>query len=62
MKLNTIAAEVLQANLAQALVISELMLSSSEGHDNDQLTDWGEEIERLYILLDDIKGAVLNLN
>jgi hypothetical protein len=58
MKLNPIAAEVLQANLAQALAISELLLSASEGGDDDQLKDWGAEVERLYIMIDDIRGVI----
>jgi len=55
MKLDPIAAEVLQANLAQALAISELMLSANEGGDNDRLSVWGDEIAHLFIMLDDIR-------
>jgi len=55
MKLDPIAAEVLQANLAQALAISELMLSANEGGDNYRLSVWGDEIAHLFIMLDDIR-------
>jgi hypothetical protein len=58
MKLDPIAADVLQTNLAQAWAISELLLSANEGRDNDRLSDWGAEIERLYVLLDDMNGLI----
>lgn len=61
MKPNPIAIEVLQTNLSQALAISELLLSANEDADNDLLPDWGNEVERLYILLDDISGAMPNV-
>jgi hypothetical protein len=59
MKLNPIQTEVITSNLHQAFNLAELIQCASIDitYPNDTLLNWQSEIELLYILLDDMKGA-----
>jgi hypothetical protein len=60
MKLNDIQIEVLINNLHQAHSVAELIqcASTDNTYPNDMLMNWQSEIELLFILLDDMKGAL----
>jgi hypothetical protein len=59
MKLTAIQAEVITKNLHQAHSVAELIqcASTDNTYPNDMLMNWQSEIELLFILLDDMKGA-----
>jgi hypothetical protein len=59
MKLTAIQAEVITKNLHQAHSVAELIqcASTDNNYPNDMLMNWQSEIELLFILLDDMKGA-----
>jgi hypothetical protein len=59
MKLTDIQAEVITKNLHQAHSVAELIQCASidNTYPNDTLINWQSEIELLFILLDDMKGA-----
>jgi hypothetical protein len=60
MKLNDIQIEVLINNLHQAHSVAELIqcASTDNTYPNDMLMNWQSEIELLFILLDDMRGAL----
>jgi hypothetical protein len=62
MKLTPIQAEVITNNLYQAFNIAELIQCASidSTYPNDMLINWKSEIELLFILLDDMKGAYMD--
>jgi hypothetical protein len=62
MKLTPIQAEVITNNLYQAVNIAELIQCASidSTYPNDMLINWKSEIELLFILLDDMKGAYMD--
>jgi hypothetical protein len=64
MKLTAIQAEVLTKNLHQAHSVAELIqcASTDNTYPNDMLMNWQSEIELLFILLDDMKGAFISGN
>jgi hypothetical protein len=59
MKLSPIQTEVLINNLHHAHSVAELIQCASidSAYPNDMLINWQSEIELLFILLDDMKGA-----
>ncbi|MFT6909749.1 MAG: hypothetical protein ACJAS1_006476 [Oleiphilaceae bacterium] len=59
MKLSPIQTEVINNNLLHAVNLAELIQCASidSTYPNDTLLSWQNEIELLFILLDDIKGA-----
>jgi hypothetical protein len=59
MKLNEIQSEVINNNLHKAVNLAELIQCASidNTYPNDTLINWQSEIELLFILLDDMKGA-----
>jgi hypothetical protein len=59
MKLTAIQAEVITKNMHQAHSVAELIqcASTDNTYPNDILMNWQSEIELLFILLDDMKGA-----
>jgi hypothetical protein len=60
MKLTAIQAEVITKNLHHAHSVAELIqcASTDNTYPNDTLLNWQSEIELLFILLDDIRGAL----
>jgi hypothetical protein len=63
MKLNSIQTEVITTNLHQTCSLIEFIQCASidNTYPNDTLINWQSEIELLFILLDDMKGAFLFL-
>lgn len=59
MKLNPIQVEVITTNMQHAHSVAELIQCASidSTYPNDTLLNWQSEIELLFILLDDMKGA-----
>jgi|GEM_PF-4250045 len=59
MKLNEIQIEVLNDNLSKAHQLAELMYQASTEptKQHTSIRDWQEQLERLCIRLDDMRGA-----
>ena len=60
MKLTPLQIEVLNDNLHQAYSLIEFIQCASidSTYPNDTLLNWQSEIELMFILLDDIRGAL----